>query len=62
VTELSIEYCEDLNRIAEENGLCSNCHHTLACCDGTCWAMELDDPWSHFCVPNEDDARKVEAS
>ena len=54
MTELTLEECDELNRIAEENGLCSNCFHTLACCDRTCWAMGPDfDPWTHTCKPND---------
>lgn len=34
--ELTIEEYETLMQIAERDGLCCNCFHTLACCAGKC--------------------------
>jgi hypothetical protein len=49
VTEISFEEYEMMMEIAERDGLCPNCFHTLACCDGKC---KHDESMEHVCAKN----------
>ena len=48
MNDFSQEEYEYMKGLAEKNGLCFNCFHTLACCDGLCRHLD-DEPNGHIC-------------